>query len=455
MAIADEGVAPTILSPPPTARRVRIPDYLNWWKPRYADWELPDINITHLVSKFVGKFDLAAWNRSIDLLFEKYPILAARVEMQGEVAEFVLESGQTRAPLTIIDLPPFTDKGDPAALQKLAAALVWQPFDREDGRLFRAFIIRVSDRECVLGIVVHHGIVDGWSMNIIGRELLVGYAAAITGRPNTLPRSEIQYLDYIEWMRAWLESPEAQRQKEYWAQQMMNSQSLRLPTQPNIDFETKTAWVKEPFPIDPQLVATLGKRASQTRATPFLFVLTAKIAALACVTGTCDIVVVIAAEQRTQSRWRNTVGILVNASPIRATVNWNESFDELAAQVRETYLKACANQTYPYTLINPQEDAYPFFRFRRIVGENEAAEQFVRGFQFFGLPPQPPSKTPAKGAGHELFVLQTENSMTGRVQYLPTLHTRETVTHFIKAFCRALALGAYDGASPLSVLRNI
>jgi hypothetical protein len=44
----------------------------------------------------------------------------------------------------------------------------------------------MSDCECVLGIVVHHGIADGSSMGIIGRELLVGYAATVTGRYNTL-----------------------------------------------------------------------------------------------------------------------------------------------------------------------------------------------------------------------------------------------------------------------------
>jgi hypothetical protein len=291
-------------------------------------------------------------------------------------------------------------------------------------------------------------------MGVIGRELLVGYALAITGRQYTQPAAEIHYLDYIDWMRDWLASAEGHRQKEYWAQQMMNTQSMRLPMEPNIDFEAKADWVKESFPIEPQLVAALCKRAGQTRATPFLFALTAKIAALAAVIGSCDIVVVIAAEQRGQSRLRNTVGILVNALPIRAAVNWNESFDQLAARVRGTYLEACANQTYPYALINPREDAFPSFRFRRIIGENEAADHSVRGFQFFELPPPPPTRFPAKGVGHNLFILQTENSMEARVEYLSTLHKRETVTNFAQVFFRALALGAYGSARPLSVLRE-
>lgn len=454
MAVVDEVVTLTVLPQPPTVRRVTIPDFLNLWKSKYADWDLPDINITHLVTKFVGKLDLAAWNRSIDLLLQKHPILNARVEVHGEVAEFVLESGQPREPLALVDPPASSGKDPRLALQELAAALVWRPFDRRGGRLFRAFMIKVSDGECVLGIVVHHAIADGWSMGVIGRELLVGYAAVITGRPITLPGAEIQYPDYIEWMRDWLESAEGRRQKEYWANQMANTQSMRLPTQSNIDFDAKADWAKESFPIDPQLVGSLCKRASQTRATPFLFALTAKIAALASVTGSCDVVVTIVVEQRGQSKLRNTIGILVNYLPIRVSVNWNDSFDQLAAQVRSTYFEACANQMYPFALINPREDAFPFLRFRRIIGDNEAAANSDRGFQFFELPPPPPTRTTAEGVGHELFILQTANSMSVRIRYLPTLHKKETVTTFAEVFCRALALGAYGSMSPLSLLRE-
>jgi hypothetical protein len=445
---AEPGPTPFCVNQQSTARRVRIPAYQNSFQDvEHLDWELPHVNDTHLVSRHSGNFDVQAWKGSIAALLEKHPILNARLEIDsGGGSAFVLDD---RPPdvLTIVDLRAYAAAQGQMTLPQLAASLVWQPFDRKGGRLIRAFMISVSDQERVLGMVVHHSIADGWSIAIIGRELLSGYAALISGRHNTLPHPQIHFLDYIEWKTDWLQGPDARLQEQYWTRQMADARSIRLPRLSGTEPDVAADWAVESFTLDPEVVRALCKHAGKLQTTPFLLLLTAKLAALAAIVGSCDIVIDIAAEQRSDPRLRNTVGHFINILPIRAAVRWSESFDDLVAKVQTTYLEARANQTYPYRLIQPH-GVFPLFLFRRVIGESRPPEVSAGGFQFFELPPPPPIRTTGDGMGHSMVIQQTGMSMSGRVDYLPTLYRKETVANFLRVFCGILQLGTDESTQP-------
>jgi hypothetical protein len=426
--------------------------YKDMWNWIHAMGELPGLNMTHLVTKFHGQFNLEAWNRSIDLVIDRHPILKSRVAIGVDGPEFILES-EFRNQLTVLAFSAPPDRDMQMALKEMASALIWEPFDPKEGRLFRAFMIVVSDVECVLGVVVHHFIADGWSIAIIGRELLIGYAASISRRQLPLPEPGTQYLDYIEWMSDWLKGPEAESQATYRARQMMNAPTTRLPVECNIDPDAKADVSIESFTIDRTIARHLYNRAREARTTPFLLLLGAKIAALSAVLGSSDIVVAIIAEGRGDLGLRNTVGLLVNNLPIRVAVDWGESFNQLSVRVRQTYLEACKNQLYPSDIYSPGSKLFPVFRFRRIISQNTLSEGRAIGFRFFELPSQPPIKTSARWMPyHYLEILHTGDSMSCNVGYLSTLYRRETITHFVQTFCNAVEMAACGSEKPLSIL---
>ena len=47
-----------------------------------------------------------------------------------------------------------------------------KPFDLSKGPLLRAKLLRLSPGEHILVLVIHHIIVDGWSMNLLFHEKL-------------------------------------------------------------------------------------------------------------------------------------------------------------------------------------------------------------------------------------------------------------------------------------------
>ena len=60
------------------------------------------------------------------------------------------------------------------------------PFDLTIEPGWRPSIFRLGPEDHVLSIVMHHIISDGWSVDILRKELMVFYAAAIRSRPPPL-----------------------------------------------------------------------------------------------------------------------------------------------------------------------------------------------------------------------------------------------------------------------------
>ena len=72
----------------------------------------------------------------------------------------------------------------------------------------RARLFRLSPRENVLLITTHHTLADGWSQNIMQRELWTVYESLVEGTTPSLQPLAIQYGDFAHWQKQWIESEE-------------------------------------------------------------------------------------------------------------------------------------------------------------------------------------------------------------------------------------------------------
>src|SRR5439155_13191989 len=86
------------------------------------------------------------------------------------------------------------------------------------GPLLRVHLLRFTGDDHLLLITLHHIISDGWSTSILFRELAALYGAFSTGAAlSPLPDLPIQYADYAEWERDWLQSEgRLEEQLAYW-----------------------------------------------------------------------------------------------------------------------------------------------------------------------------------------------------------------------------------------------
>src|SRR5207253_10125796 len=99
-------------------------------------------------------------------------------------------------------------------------------FDLSREHLFRALLIRLSAKEHILLMTVHHIVSDAWSMGVLLREFKAFYQAYCDGTPPALPDLPVQYVDYAAWQRDYLRGEMLERQLSYWRQQLKGAEPL-------------------------------------------------------------------------------------------------------------------------------------------------------------------------------------------------------------------------------------
>ena len=151
-----------------------------------------------------GPLDSAVLKRSLNEVVQRHESLRTTFRsVQGEPVQVIAPS-QT-LDLEIIDLSSRLAAEQEEETNRLAVREAQQEFDLVQGPLMRAILLRRSEHDHVLLLNMHHIISDGWSLSILMREVSIIYDAFSAGRPSPLPQLPIQYPDFSEWQRKWLE----------------------------------------------------------------------------------------------------------------------------------------------------------------------------------------------------------------------------------------------------------
>lgn len=135
-------------------------------------------------------------------------------EVDGFPVQVVTPAFDVDLPITDLSSVPAADRE--AAVAEHAVAEVMQGFDLRVGPLLRVRLLRLSETEHVLVVVVHHIVFDRTSAQILLRELTELYEAYQQGRPARLPELPIQYPDYAAWEQEFLTGENLDRLVTYW-----------------------------------------------------------------------------------------------------------------------------------------------------------------------------------------------------------------------------------------------
>lgn len=109
---------------------------------------------------------------------------------------------------------------DPVAIAAAARQEARRPFDLRRGPLLRLRLLDIAEDDHLLVVTLHHIVCDGWSAQILAREFGQLYVEAVEGIGAALPALPIQYADYAEWQRGWLQGEVLDRHLTYWKRQL-------------------------------------------------------------------------------------------------------------------------------------------------------------------------------------------------------------------------------------------
>ncbi|MBJ6765971.1 amino acid adenylation domain-containing protein, partial [Myxococcaceae bacterium JPH2] len=301
-------------------------------------------------------------------------------------------SAEVGLSLARVDLSTLPEPERGEAAKRRVEEEMQRPFDLEAGPLLRTTLLRLSEREHVLVLVMHHIVSDYWSMGILVREVSALYEARVEGRPSTLPELPIQYADHALWQRAWLKGEVLESQLEYWRQQLTGApRALELPTdRPRPAAQTfrganvHVAWPKSLW----REMEGLGRREGST---VFMVLLAAFQAVLSRYTGQSDVSVGSPIAGRTHAETEGLIGFFVNTLVLRARLSRDMTFRELLAQVREVTLGAYAHQDVSFEKLveelQPERDLSrsPLFQVSLTLQNTPVSEITLRDLTLTGM----------------------------------------------------------------------
>jgi acyl-CoA synthetase (AMP-forming)/AMP-acid ligase II len=316
--------------------------FLDQLEPSRAVYNLP------LAWRFTGDLNVSALERSLGEMVRRHEILRTTFPcVDGQPVQMI--APELALLLPVVDLQALPAIAREAAVQRLATEEAQRPFDLTRGPLVRATLLRVSDKDHVLLLTLHHIIFDGWSAEVFWRELATRYSAICTGQPPSLPVPLLQYADFAVWQRQWLQGQVLAAQLAYWKQQLGDSLPvLELPTdRPRPPVQTFQG-ARQSLLLPTSLTAALKALSQQEGVTLFMTLVAAFQTLLCRYTGQTDLGVGTPIAGRTRVETEGLPGFFVNTLVLRTDLSGNPRFRELLRRVREVTLEAYDHQDLPF-----------------------------------------------------------------------------------------------------------
>jgi amino acid adenylation domain-containing protein len=286
-----------------------------------------------------GALDRRALSRSVRETARRHEVLRSRfVEVEGRLLQ--------ESAVADLDVPWIDLSGLPASepeLERLLGEEAAARFDLSRGPLARARLLILGEEEHVLQVTAHHTAFDGWSQEVLEREISVLY------RGEDPPPLPVRYSDFARWQRDRLQGETLDRLLAFWRAELAGAPAvLELATdrpRPAVR-RARGASVRRPLPSG--LAARAQALCRAEGVTPFMLYLAVFQAQLHRATGQDDVLVGAPVSSRHRMELEELIGLFVDTVVLRGRFGGAAgTFRELLARTRETALSAFAHQDLP------------------------------------------------------------------------------------------------------------
>ncbi|MDB5059708.1 MAG: Glutamate-semialdehyde aminotransferase [Chloroflexi bacterium] len=355
---------------PRRAADVPVPLSFAQQRLRFLDQLIPGSALYNvsLAWRLLGPLDPTALSHALEELVRRHESL--RTTFLQEVGQVVQQiAAPALVTLQRVDLRELDPDTRLAAALRLVHEDARLPFALEAGPLLRASLFQLSESDHIFLLTLHHIVTDGWSNDILGRELSALYTAEVTGQPSALPALPIQYADYAAWQPNLLAGGTRERLLDYWRARLADApELLELPTDhPRPPVQSYRGGSYQ-FQLPRGLTEQLRLLSRHAGTTLFMTLLAGFEVLLYRYSGQTDSCIGTPVAGRSRAELEGVVGFFVNTLVLRADLTGNPSFSALLGQVRDHTLADFDHQDLPFealveVLNPPRSQAYhPLFQ---------------------------------------------------------------------------------------------
>jgi amino acid adenylation domain-containing protein len=393
--------------------------------------------------------------RALDEIARRHEVLRSTFDLRDAKPVQIIAPA-LQVPLAYGDLRTLPPLAALAEAQRIADAEARRPFDLARGPLFRAGVIQLGDVDFIVLLTLHHIVADGWSVDILFRELAVLYEAFASGHPSPLPELPIQYADYAVWQRERAAAGAFDADLAYWRERLRGAPPLSSPPadRPHPALQS-FAGGSEIVATDRATTDALKSLAQRSGATLFMVLLAAFDVLLARSSGETDIVVGTPIANRTRAELEPLIGFFTNSLVLRTDVAGDPTFTELLARVRATTLDAYAHQDLSFERLveelQPDRSLAhnPLFQTVFTLQNTPGA---AAGSGDTGAAPSAAAPGSSSKFDFSLALADTPAGLRGAVEYATDLYDAATVARMVARWNELLAGIVRDPSARMSSL---
>ena len=391
-----------------------------------------------------GRLDVPALTRTIGEIVRRHEVLRTRFGWHGDQPAQIIEPAVPQ-PIPMVDLAQLA--GDDRAIEqrRLLAEESTRLFDLTRLPLLRLTLLRLGTDEHTLVVSMHHIITDGWSMEILVREVGALYDVFVSGKPSPLPELPIQYADFSVWQRRLIEGETLGELLAYWKKQLAGELpvlALPMDRRPaRRSFRGHIESLELPVALSNALRAISNEQGS----TLYMTLLASFQAFLSRLTEQEDVIVGTAVAGRTRPEMEGLIGFFVNMLPIRSDLSGDPRFIDLLQKTKETTLSAFAHQDIPLEKLieelQPERQGADMPLFQVAFGVRGALREDL---ELSGLRLQPlPLEFDTVRLDLSLWISDAEEALLSTWHYSSDLFDRSTIVRMHERF-EAFLTGIVD-----------
>jgi amino acid adenylation domain-containing protein len=408
----------------------------------------PDYNVPFAL-RLRGPLDTRALSAALTALAERHDILRTRYEVRDGEPYQIVEPAHA-APLQVVNLP--LSAADAVIQEEWA-----RPFDLNAAPPIRILLIRLGDQDHILSMVIHHIATDGWSNEILLRDLTALYA---DGEHAELPPLPVRYADYSGWQREHLETDRARSELAYWRRRLAGAEPTELPTDRARPKERSGRGAQIRFEIPAELCRRLLDLGRAHGTTLFMTLLAAFQVLVAKHTGQRDISIGTPVAGRNRPALEPIAGFFVNTLVLRGHIDPRRTFAELLRQTRIDAADAYSHSEVPFERLvdelQPERDLSrnPLFQLMFTMADVGSAFGARADWPTLEAQPHPVPFLAAK-FDLEFAVAEHEGRVVGSAFYASDLFDEATVERLVERYLGLLEHAVTAPCTPIGSWRVI
>ncbi|MGW3126812.1 amino acid adenylation domain-containing protein [Streptomyces sp. NPDC001123] len=405
--------------------------------------------------RLTGELDEAALQRAVTRLVARHTTLRTVVSHQdGVLTQQVLDSADVTLART--ELTGVTAEERVFEARAVVEREAAQPMDLANGPLLRVRLLELGRDDAVLVLTLHHIVGDGWSMEILKRDLTHFYAEETGHEPAApLPPLPVTYEQFSRRQRHQLDSGELDASVAYWREQLDALPSLTLPFARTGSETPATQGHRVRAAVTPELREAMERLAAESGATLFMVLAATLQLTLGRLAGQRDFAIGVPIAGRRHREVEDLIGFFINSLVLRADLSGDPTFADLLGRVRTTTLDAFEHQDVPFeTLVGelaPERDltTTPLFQVYLNLLNIPAHRAELPGLTVDTF------AVPDLGAKFDLtfYVDPAGPGLTLDLMYAGDRFDEEAMHELLAQWIRVAEQAVTDSASPIDMLR--